>query len=54
VRRQSEREVEWLRRLAERHGDDTGAMARDIKLNPMQQTAADIKRRLKKAGLLAA
>lgn len=54
VRRQSEREVEWLRRLVDRHGDDTGAMARDMKLNPMQQTAADIKRRLKKAGLLPA
>jgi nucleolar protein 16 len=54
VRHQSEREVEWLRRLVERHGDDTAAMARDMKLNPMQQTAADIKRRLKKAGLLAA
>lgn len=52
VRHQSGREVEWLRRLVERHGDDVAAMARDMKLNPMQQTAADIKRRLKKAGLL--
>ncbi len=54
VRHASEREVEWLRRLVGRHGDDTAAMARDAKLNPMQQTAADIGRRLKKAGLLAA
>ncbi|KAH6637052.1 ribosome biogenesis protein Nop16 [Chaetomium tenue] len=54
VRHQSEREVEWLRRLAEKHGDDTAAMARDARLNPMQQTAADIRRRLKKAGLLEA
>ncbi|KAK4127399.1 hypothetical protein N657DRAFT_687675 [Parathielavia appendiculata] len=53
VRHQSEREVEWLRQLVERHGDDTAAMARDMKLNPMQQTAADIRKRLKKAGLLA-
>lgn len=54
VRHASEGEVEWLRRLVGRHGDDTAAMARDAKLNPMQQTAADIGRRLKKAGLLAA
>ena len=54
VRRQSTREVEWLERLVARHGDDTLAMARDIKLNPMQQTKADIARRLKKAGLLPA
>ena len=54
VRRQSTREVEWLERLVARHGDDTLAMARDVKLNPMQQTKADIARRLKKAGLLPA
>lgn len=54
VRHASGREVEWLERLRARHGDDTAAMARDIKLNPMQQTAADIRRRLKKAGLLEA
>ncbi|KAK3904403.1 ribosome biogenesis protein Nop16 [Staphylotrichum tortipilum] len=54
VRRQSTREVEWLRRLVERHGANTGAMARDVRLNPMQQTAADIGRRLRKAGLLEA
>ncbi|KAJ4306480.1 Nucleolar protein 16 [Collariella sp. IMI 366227] len=54
VRHQSGREMEWLERLVGKHGDDTAAMARDAKLNPMQQTAGDIKRRLKKAGLLAA
>jgi nucleolar protein 16 len=53
VRYQSEREMEWLQKLVEKHGDDTAAMARDIKLNPMQQTGSDIRRRLKKAGLLA-
>ena len=53
TRHQSERELEWLRRLVARHGDDTAAMARDMRLNPMQQTAADIARRLRKAGLLA-
>ncbi|KAK3308716.1 ribosome biogenesis protein Nop16 [Chaetomium strumarium] len=53
-RHASDREIEWLRRLVDRHGDNTAAMARDVKLNPMQQTAGDIRRRLKKAGLLAA
>ncbi|OIW30095.1 hypothetical protein CONLIGDRAFT_357129 [Coniochaeta ligniaria NRRL 30616] len=52
VRYQSEREMEWLQQLVARHGDDTAAMARDGKLNPMQQTGSDIRRRLKKAGLL--
>ncbi|CCE28532.1 related to NOP16-constituent of 66S pre-ribosomal particles, involved in 60S ribosomal subunit biogenesis [Claviceps purpurea 20.1] len=47
-RYQSEAEREWLQRLVDRHGDDTGAMARDLKLNPMQQTARDIGKRLKK------
>ncbi|EGS21079.1 uncharacterized protein CTHT_0029200 [Thermochaetoides thermophila DSM 1495] len=54
VRHQSEREREWLQRLVDKHGDDVAAMARDRKLNPYQQTASDIKRRLKKAGLLSA
>ncbi|KAL7937152.1 ribosome biogenesis protein Nop16 [Trichoderma chlorosporum] len=44
----SERETEWLERLVAKYGDDTRAMARDPKLNPMQQTAADIAKRLKK------
>ncbi|RDA84095.1 hypothetical protein CP532_1480 [Ophiocordyceps camponoti-leonardi (nom. inval.)] len=52
-RHQSEMENQWLRRLVDRHGADTAAMARDRKLNPMQQTAADIGRRIKKAGLTA-
>lgn len=52
VRYQSEREMEWLQKLVEKHGNDTAAMARDLKLNPMQQTGSDIRRRLKKAGLL--
>ena len=47
-RHQSRAEVEWLERLAGRHGDNAAAMARDRKLNPMQQTEADIARRLKK------
>lgn len=47
-RGQSSREREWLESLIERHGSNLGAMARDRKLNPMQQTAADIGRRIKK------
>ncbi|KAK4453661.1 ribosome biogenesis protein Nop16 [Podospora aff. communis PSN243] len=53
VRHQSEREREWLEDLVKRHGEDVEAMMRDRKLNPMQQTAADIRKRLKKAGLLS-
>lgn len=48
ARYQSEAEREWLERLIKKHGDDTSAMARDLKLNPMQQTARDIARRIKK------
>ncbi|KAI1811912.1 ribosome biogenesis protein Nop16 [Poronia punctata] len=44
----SQREAEWLQSLVDKHGDDRAAMARDRKLNPMQQTAADIARRMKK------
>lgn len=44
-RHMSEREAEWLTKLVQRYGDDYEAMARDHKLNPMQQTAADIRRR---------
>ncbi|KAI1867879.1 uncharacterized protein JN550_006686 [Neoarthrinium moseri] len=48
VRTLSQREQEWLESLVARHGDDARAMARDRKLNPMQQTEADITRRLRK------
>lgn len=47
-RKQSTREEEWLERLVAKYGEDYGRMARDRKLNPMQQTAADIKKRVKK------
>lgn len=47
-RYQSEREREWITRLVERHGEDnTAAMVRDRRLNPMQQTEADIRKRLR-------
>ena len=47
-RQQSNREEEWLEQLLQKHGENTRAMARDRKLNPMQQTEGDLKRRLKK------
>lgn len=48
VRKQSKREKEWIARLVERYGSDYKAMARDRRLNPMQQTEADIARRVRK------
>ncbi|GAB7340322.1 hypothetical protein MBLNU457_6774t1 [Dothideomycetes sp. NU457] len=47
-RKQSEREQDWIGRLVEKYGDDYGKMSRDMKLNPMQQSSGDIKRRVKK------
>ncbi|RSM16923.1 hypothetical protein CDV31_004261 [Fusarium ambrosium] len=47
-RHQSSREKEWLDKLVAKYGDDTTAMAKDRKLNPMQQTAADIAKRIRK------
>ncbi|WYZ38834.1 hypothetical protein EsH8_III_000748 [Colletotrichum jinshuiense] len=46
-RHMSQQEREWLERLIAKHGDDTAAMTRDRKLNPMQQTQGDIARRIK-------
>ena len=47
-RKQSEREREWVERLVERWGEEYGRMARDRRLNPMQQTERDIRRRVDK------
>lgn len=44
----SKREEEWIERLIERHGNDFSAMARDMKLNPMQQSVGDLRRRIRK------
>ncbi|KAL8631070.1 hypothetical protein Q9189_003181 [Teloschistes chrysophthalmus] len=46
-RKQSRREEEWVEALVEKYGDDVGGMARDRKLNPMQQSEGDIGRRFK-------
>ena len=45
-RKQSEREREWIKSLTDKYGDDVGAMSRDRRLNPNQQTEADIRRRI--------
>ncbi|RYP72150.1 hypothetical protein DL771_004384 [Monosporascus sp. 5C6A] len=47
-RTQSKREREWVAELVRKHGDDVRAMVRDRVLNPMQQTEADIARRIRK------
>lgn len=47
-RYQSAREKEWVERLVEKHGDDYRRMVWDKKLNPFQQTEADIKKRVLK------
>jgi nucleolar protein 16 len=47
-RKQSQREEEWLERLVSRYGEDFAKMARDRKLNPMQQTESDIAKRVRK------
>lgn len=47
-RHQSGREKEWLDELIAKHGDNMNAMAKDRQLNPMQQTAMDIARRIRK------
>ena len=47
-RKQSQREQEWIQKLVEKYNDDYGKMFRDVKLNPMQQSEGDIKRRVLK------
>ncbi|SNX81375.1 related to NOP16  len=43
-------ETQWLKRLVEKYGSDTEAMAKDRKLNIWQKTQGEIKRAINKAG----
>lgn len=45
-RKQSGREREWIERLVGKHGENVGGMVRDRRLNPMQQTEGDIRKRI--------
>ena len=45
-RHQSDGEQQFLTKLIAKHGTDYAAMARDIKLNRYQQTAAELRRRI--------
>ncbi|OJJ42871.1 hypothetical protein ASPZODRAFT_104626 [Penicilliopsis zonata CBS 506.65] len=47
-RHQSQRENEWISRLVDKYGEDYRAMSRDRKMNPMQQTEGDLRRRVRK------
>lgn len=47
-RQQSKREEEWIANLVATYGDDYRRMVRDRKLNPMQQSEGDLKRRIRK------
>ncbi|KAF2015089.1 nucleolar protein 16 [Aaosphaeria arxii CBS 175.79] len=47
-RKQSQREEEWIESLVKKHGENYKKMAWDRKLNPMQQTEADIRKRVAK------
>ncbi|CAK4034181.1 Nucleolar 16 [Lecanosticta acicola] len=47
-RKQPEGERLFVEELVRKYGDDTGKMARDMKINYMQRSEGDIKRRIKK------
>lgn len=51
-REASNGELEWLRRIKEKYGDDYTKAAKDRRVNPMQQTVGNIKKRAQKAMLL--
>ncbi|TKA83337.1 hypothetical protein B0A55_00625 [Friedmanniomyces simplex] len=46
--KQSENERAFVAELVAKYGDDYGAMTRDMKINYMQRSAGDLKRRVKK------
>lgn len=47
-RTQSRREEEWIERLVGRWGDNYDAMVGDRRLNPGQQSAGDLRKRVKR------
>jgi nucleolar protein 16 len=47
-RRQPEGEVQFIEELVRKYGDDYGKMARDMKINYMQRSEGDLKKRIKK------
>lgn len=48
VRHTSALEAQWLQKLADTYGDDYDRMMWDKQLNPMQHTAAQLRRKIKK------
>lgn len=46
-RQQSKQEEEWIQKLIEKHGDNTQAMFWDRRLNPMQQSESDLRKRIR-------
>ena len=47
-RQQSKREEEWIQELIQKYGNNIMGMARDRRLNVMQQSEGDIQRRIKR------
>ncbi|KAI4164317.1 MAG: hypothetical protein LQ342_001963 [Letrouitia transgressa] len=47
-RKQSTREEAWIERLIKKYGDDVNGMVRDRKLNPMQQSEGDLRKRVRR------
>ena len=45
-RKQSQREQDWIEGLVDRYGEDYGGMVRDRKLNAMQQSEGELRRRI--------
>ena len=51
ARHQSRREVEWMETIAAKYGvecEDYDRIARDVKINPNQRSAGDIRRRMRR------
>ncbi|KAK2467036.1 hypothetical protein APHAL10511_001294 [Amanita phalloides] len=53
ARHASQGEIKYLERLTEKYGNDVEQMARDRKLNNEQRTAGELRRGLRKSGMLA-